>query len=359
MIVSTCGTSTNFDTVVAVYRGSCASLSCVTFNDDDGSCATPVASTLSFSSQAGVEYKILVYGYSSYETGAFELVVFTPSPTPIPTPSPISLPTIGGSNSNGACNLAVPLSIASTCAGSTSGAPSVTGSAIGSCLLHQSPGVWYSIVGNGAFITVSTCGSGTVFDTILAVYAGSCGSLSCVAVNDDDQSCENFASTVSWWSQAGVEYKILVYGFGDASGAFDIVISSSLNYIGECSFANRCGVCQGDCDEHWDCETGLKCYQRTGTEAVPGCSDGGVYNYDYCYRDTSLPPEPPSQGPALWVNSAATDCLPWNPCGVCQGDCDVDSDCQPGLYCHQRDAYEPVPGCSGWGIYATDHCIPR
>ena len=35
--------------------------------------------------------------------------------------------------------------------------------------------------------------------------------------------------------------------------------------------------------------------------------------------------------------------------GLCEGDCDYDSDCDAGLRCFQRDGYESVPGCSGSG----------
>jgi hypothetical protein len=31
--------------------------------------------------------------------------------------------------------------------------------------------------------------------------------------------------------------------------------------------------------------------------------------------------------------------------GDCQGDCDSDADCKPGLKCFQRNAKEAVPGC--------------
>ena len=44
------------------------------------------------------------------------------------------------------------------------------------------------------------------------------------------------------------------------------------------------------------------------------------------------------------------------PLGVCEGDCDKDSQCQPGLYCMQRGANEAVPGCSGSGESGKDYC---
>mmetsp|Transcript_66284 Transcript_66284/g.158154 ORF Transcript_66284/g.158154 Transcript_66284/m.158154 type:complete len:654 (+) Transcript_66284:102-2063(+) len=54
--------------------------------------------------------------------------------------------------------------------------------------------------------------------------------------------------------------------------------------------------CSGDCDEDGDCATGLKCYQRSGTTTVPGCSGTGVPDFDYCY-DPADAPEPPTMPP--------------------------------------------------------------
>eukprot|EP00980_Cylindrotheca_fusiformis_P002012 scaffold444_cov109-Cylindrotheca_fusiformis.AAC.9 len=48
------------------------------------------------------------------------------------------------------------------------------------------------------------------------------------------------------------------------------------------------------------------------------------------------------------------------PLGLCQGDCDTSADCADGLTCHQRDAGEPVPGCTGGAEddSNTDYCVP-
>ena len=45
------------------------------------------------------------------------------------------------------------------------------------------------------------------------------------------------------------------------------------------------------------------------------------------------------------------------PLGLCQGDCDKNDDCQPGLACYQRVAGESVPGCDGIDDSSTDYCI--
>ena len=49
--------------------------------------------------------------------------------------------------------------------------------------------------------------------------------------------------------------------------------------------------CQGDCDKDSDCDHGLYCFQRNGTNPVPGCEGGGlsdVADGDFCtgiYQD--------------------------------------------------------------------------
>jgi len=42
-------------------------------------------------------------------------------------------------------------------------------------------------------------------------------------------------------------------------------------------------VCQGDCDNDSECSAGLKCFERTRFEMVPGCDGAGRPGNDYCY----------------------------------------------------------------------------
>ena len=56
-----------------------------------------------------------------------------------------------------------------------------------------------------------------------------------------------------------------------------------LTYVGECTSSSRCGLCEGDCDDHDDCTGDLLCFERSGIQAVPGCTGTGVSAKDYCY----------------------------------------------------------------------------
>jgi len=142
--------------------------------------------------------------------------------------------------SNDECDNAINVAVPSSTFGSTLGAtfdpnapsscPDVTG--FGDVFV-TSAGVWYSIIGTGNTITVSTCSPSTDYDTQLSVYCGCCDTLMCVGANDDDSGAQpacdlgglNRKSTVSFCSVAGEPYLILVHGFGSNTGNFELLVT--------------------------------------------------------------------------------------------------------------------------------------
>lgn len=117
-----------------------------------------------------------------------------------------------------------------------------------------------------------------------------------------------------------------------------------------CTSANKCQVGEGDCDRDSDCAKGLKCYQRSNGETIPGLDGLGLvpYNSDFCY-------DPKWAG--LNVANNRGNGKGWNTCsgkhtcGVGQGECDRDSDCQGSLKCFQREHGETVPGVKDMDKY--------
>jgi hypothetical protein len=109
------------------------------------------------------------------------------------------------------------------------------------------------------------------------------------------------------------------------------------------------GVCEGDCDNDGECAAGLLCFQRSGTESVPGCSGSGVSAKDYCYDPNDIEGDLVMAGDNGSPGSAF-------PLGRCEGDCDNAGQCAAGLLCFQRNGTESVPGCSGSGVSAKDYC---
>lgn len=72
---TTCNPSTNFDTKIGVFSGTCSGLVCVAANDDDESCSqNDLNSTVQFNAISGQSYYIYVTGYST-NSGTFQLSV--------------------------------------------------------------------------------------------------------------------------------------------------------------------------------------------------------------------------------------------------------------------------------------------
>jgi len=128
---------------------------------------------------------------------------------------------------NDACAGAITVTCGSTINGSTVGAASDAG--LGSCGVGSggipNNGVWYKLVGNGAQVTASLCGS--AYDTKLHVYTGTCGTLTCLVSNDDNAACGagSTRSQVVFNANVGTDYYILVNGFGSSTGAFSLSLS--------------------------------------------------------------------------------------------------------------------------------------
>ncbi|HRK82008.1 MAG TPA: hypothetical protein PLZ12_11210 [Saprospiraceae bacterium] len=122
---------------------------------------------------------------------------------------------------NDFCATALAASCGSTITGNTEGAfPDISqGICEGSNLL-PGHGVWYQIQGDGSIMTLDLCASS--FDTKVHVYEGACGSLRCVASNDDACGAQ---SSLSFPSLPNQNYYILVSGADDAFGEFTMDIN--------------------------------------------------------------------------------------------------------------------------------------
>lgn len=127
----------------------------------------------------------------------------------------------------------------------------------------------------------------------------------------------------------------------------------------------------GDCDVDDDCLDELVCFQRNADEDVPGCRGKTRNTMDYCItplpeESIELPIALITMSPTMSETAAATEMIvalesvgdnTGMVLGLCQGDCDVDSDCLDDLICFQRDNLEEVPGCAGSGSRSFDYCI--
>lgn len=113
-------------------------------------------------------------------------------------------------------------------------------------------GIWYTVVGTGETMTATTCSSGTDYDTRIQVFCD-CDSLVCVGGNDDavggGAECElpsgdPYKSTISWCSELGKIYYIIVGGFTGEHGTSELTVTSGGS---ACSPAADCTIPTGAC----------------------------------------------------------------------------------------------------------------
>lgn len=131
---------------------------------------------------------------------------------------------------------------------------------------NTAPGIWYRVIGTGYTITVSTCTEFCNFDTKLSVYCPDCEHLFCAAANDNN--CEPYTgleSTVSWCSEPGMEYLILLHGYGSATGGCMLSVWDDGR---DCSDPPDCSLPDGACCAPWGCTEGFVC----NSGSIPLCN---------------------------------------------------------------------------------------
>ncbi|GAB3581046.1 hypothetical protein GCM10027345_23300 [Hymenobacter daeguensis] len=217
----TAGSITSTTASVSFTAGSGNTSYAVTYTPAGGSAVTvapaPTASPVALTGLTpSTSYTVSVTGNCS--GGATSTAATTTFTTLAPPPA------------NDDCANATAIACGQTLNGTTVGA-TTTGDPTASCsgiTPSASPGVFYSFVGTGDIVTVSTCAAATAIDTKLFVYSGACGALTCVGSNDDDSGCgaNTLASTVTFTSVVGTTYYFMVQRFGSGNtGTFALNVS--------------------------------------------------------------------------------------------------------------------------------------
>lgn len=210
--LNTCGSGT--DPVVSVFS-SCGGSEIACNDDCTGNPCGNLDSCLSVSLAANQTVSIRVAHYST--PGTFVLnASFNVSGTP----------------ANDLCANAIFVAVPSITSGTTvnttidAGLPLCDGPGVadvGGNNTNSAGSVWYRVIGNGQTIYADTLTNS--YDTRLTVYAGACGSLACVTVNDDVAG--SYRSKVAWASVAGQQYFVMVHGYSSLVGTFTLNLTSS------------------------------------------------------------------------------------------------------------------------------------
>lgn len=201
--LSTCNDA-DFDTEITVMTSpDCSSFTQVAFNDDNsGAGCGGNTSLLTFTSTYDETYYVYVSHWQSGSTvtGTFNLTMTCATPV------------------NDLCADALPIACGDVVQGNNYNS---TVSVDESCAeINAGNGVWYTMVGTGEDVTVSTCSPNTDFDTELVVTSGDCASQTCVAANDDDFNCPDngLFSTLTFYAEPGETYNIYVSNYDPTSG---------------------------------------------------------------------------------------------------------------------------------------------
>jgi hypothetical protein len=173
--------------------------------DDDGPGGLGTSQILDVNLTAGTEYYLITTGFSAGDFGDFENTI-----TGVGTAS------CGGPGvTYDDCAGAIALSCGDSVVGETLTATDSGGNA--------APDVFYKFTGSGTpqLVTISLCGGGTDYDSVLRVF-DDCDLLNELAFNDD--SC-GLQSEVSFTSDGTSTYYIMVEGWGSGAGNFSLDVS--------------------------------------------------------------------------------------------------------------------------------------
>jgi len=248
--------TTVFDAEIGVYTGSCSTFTCVTNVD-----TTNLNETVTFSVAAGNSYWINVGGYSyntdNEEEGNLDINLSIVYHAPI----------------NDLCANAIDINCGDSLTGSSLGS---TGISTTNCGLYTNNlGVWYHFAPtNGGGITSFEM-TNSSFDNKLAIYKGSCETLTCVA-NDDDSGLGTNAY-IEIETLPETDYYIYVVGVTTHTGTFTLNINCTTPDNDEAAGAILVDVNQTDAG----CTSPTIIWNSngaTGSEATNGTPSCGNYS---------------------------------------------------------------------------------
>jgi hypothetical protein len=129
---------------------------------------------------------------------------------------------------NDDCSGAIALTVGSSCtyAGYSSvGATASAGAPAPGCASYSDNDVWFSVVAPASGIVNIDTNTGSITDSGMAIYSGTCGSLTLIECDDDDANGAMSALNMTGLTP-GATYYIRFWDFYDGEGTFSICASS-------------------------------------------------------------------------------------------------------------------------------------
>lgn len=224
------------DMVVQVYSGTCGTLNSINCTDNTFSGQDETVNLVGL--VAGQTYYVRVYDYYAGNSGNFQICVTgtsTPAPTNDEPCNAIQLPAV-----TSACQY-----LGFTTVGATA---SVTAPTPSSCAGGSAPqqggfgaltkDVWFAITvpstGSIHITPQPNLGAGSLTDAVMALYSGSCGSLTQIACSDDYAAYPGSANDLlptltSIGLTPGTTVYLRYFGYGTSSGSFGLCVTTATN----------------------------------------------------------------------------------------------------------------------------------
>lgn len=197
---------------MAVYSGTCGALTLLACDDDNSSNGLMPYISLSCLTPGSTVY-IRFWEYGNDVSGSFGICVTDPSAS---SAAPAN---------DAACN-AISLSLGVTTTGTVTGATGCNEAASPGCWTNGTMNtVWYSVVCPASGQLSIRTGLGTLTNTQIQAFSGTCGSLTSIGCNNDVTLCGN----TQQWSELvltgltpGSTYYVRVDGYSSLTGDFTI-----------------------------------------------------------------------------------------------------------------------------------------
>lgn len=304
----TTSTSDGIDLVMNIYSGTCSTLN--TLNCVDNTLSGGTESVQLVGLTVGATYYIRIYDYYQGNAGTFNVCV-TSTPTPIPSNdepcNAIQIPPV-----TSACSYMEFTNVGAT---ASMGAPTPascvggSGAQIGG-FNPSTADVWFAIVipasGNICITNKPNMGAGSIGDGVMALYSGSCNSLTQIACSDDNNYPGSGNDSKPMINADGLTPGSTVYlrywGFNTETGTFGFCVATATN--DDCS--NALYIC--DINGYSASTSPAFTPDRpdnmhgnnediTGTNFPNGTNSGGPFGY---YPPSNVPG--PYSSPAIDVN---------------------------------------------------------
>eukprot|EP00536_Pseudo-nitzschia_multiseries_P000864 jgi/Psemu1/234064/estExt_Genewise1.C_110055 len=214
MTFSVCNNETDFDARISMFTGSCNGLSCVA--NTGSQCG--VNDEIIITTHVGEIYHLLVHGAHSSSIGNYRL-------------------DIGETEINDGCGKASTLDVSSSGKYFGSTLSAQRSSAIGCTndAVEESKALWYTFMGTGEIITISTCSYLTNFDTDIRIFNGNCSDFECVSGIDSGFAVNGCGeqSRISFQSVSDELYYARIGGASSSDvGSFVLDVNPSRTFFG-------------------------------------------------------------------------------------------------------------------------------